>query len=68
MSTKTEAQWSISLDCDCPHCKEFVDLLEYPDFWDGRRLDVGEHHTDRSQNVSVTCPNCGSDFEVDLVY
>jgi len=51
-ATRTIAVWSMSLDCECPSCKEDVDLLRldcecpsckedvdllrYPDFWSGR--------------------------------
>lgn len=62
------AEWRVELNCHCPACKEFVDLLSYTDFWDGRRLDIAESETARSQNVEVVCPECGHDFEVDLVY
>lgn len=66
MSTK--ATWDISLDCECPKCGEYVDLLRAADFWDGRVLDIGEHDTDRSKGVEVLCPECGHEFEVDLEY
>lgn len=62
------ATWSVSLDCDCPACAENVDLLSYPDFWDGRRLEIPEHGTERSSNVSVQCPKCDHEFHVDLSY
>lgn len=65
---KTTATWSIRLNCDCPNCKEYVDLLSYPDFWDGRALEFGEHNTDRSSGVDVVCPECGHAFEVDCEY
>jgi len=64
----TRAIWGINLWADCPACKESVDLLEYEDFWDGRVLDIGEHDTERSKNVEVTCTECYSDFIVDLEY
>lgn len=63
-----EAYWSLSLDCECPHCEEDVDLLEYADFWDGRSLDACEHRTSRSRNVSVVCPLCCHEFTVNLNY
>ncbi|TAN71592.1 MAG: hypothetical protein EPN17_00880 [Methylobacter sp.] len=66
--SRPNATWSLSLDCECPSCGEYVDLLEYPDFWDGRRLDACEHDTERSLGVDVVCPECGHDFEVDLNY
>ncbi|UZW62719.1 hypothetical protein [Lysobacter enzymogenes] len=65
---KTIAIWSFSLDADCPGCGEYVDLLSYADFWDGRALDACEHHTDRSRDVEVICPECGHEFKVDLEY
>ena len=64
----TKATWSISLDCECPVCHEDVNLLDYVDFWDGRRLDPCEHSTERSSNVEVVCPECNGEFFVDLEY
>ena len=65
----TSATWSVSLDCECPHCKEDVDLLAYTDFWDAHRgLEIPEHGTDRSRGMEVTCPECGEDFEVNCEY
>jgi len=63
---KHTATWSVSLDADCPHCGEYVDLLEDPDFFDGRQLDIPEHDTERSRDLDVICPECGEEFEVDL--
>ena len=65
---KIEAAWSISLDCTCPHCKEYVDLLDYCDFWDSRRFGPCENRTPETQGVSVVCPKCTEEFDVDLVY
>ena len=63
------ATWSIALNCDCPACKEFVNLLDYADFWDCHtHLKIAEHGTERSRNVEVNCPDCGHDFIVDLEY
>lgn len=62
------ACWSISLDVECPGCEQDVNLLNYPDFWDGRRLEICETRTDRSRNVEVRCPECDHDFLVDLEY
>lgn len=64
----TTAGWSISLNCDCPKCEEYVDLLDDSDFWDGRGLEVAEHDTERSRDVEVVCPKCGYEFTVDLEY
>jgi hypothetical protein len=68
MPAKTIATWNISLLCRCPRCKLDVDLLDYSDFWDGRKLDIGEHWTKRSNNLEVTCPDCYEDFEVCCEY
>ncbi len=62
------ATWSLSLTCYCPKCLEYVDLLDEPDFWDGRQINVCEHGTDRSKDVEVTCPECNRPFKVDLQY
>ncbi len=58
---KITASWSIHLHVDCPACKEWVDLLDLPDFWDGRSIQAGESQ----QGVEVTCPECGHDFVID---
>lgn len=59
------ATWRASLDCECPACHEDVDLMEAPDFWEGRKgLEIAEHNTPRSTNIGVTCPECGHDFTV----
>lgn len=64
----TSAVWSIELWAECPSCKEDVDLLDDTDFWDGRKLDIGENQTERSFDVEVFCPECGHRFVVDLEY
>ena len=65
---KLEATWSISLDCECPHCKEDVDLFEYCDFWDGVSFQACETMTKATQDVEVHCPKCEKDFTVDFTY
>lgn len=62
------ATWTVELNCVCPNCKEYVDLLDYSDFWDGRKLNVAEHDTPRSKNIDVVCPECGEEFNVDCTY
>ena len=62
------ATWVVELNCDCPACAEHVDLLDYPDFWDGRLLEVPEHGTARSMDVEVVCPECSHEFAVDCEY
>jgi ribosomal protein S27E len=63
------ATWSLSLDVDCPGCKQCVDLLAYPDFWDGRQtLQICEWDTPASRDMRVVCPECGHAFNVNLEY
>jgi len=62
------ATWTVELNCECPKCEQDVDLLRYPDFWDGRTLDVAENCTARSRDVSVCCPECSHEFLVDCEY
>lgn len=60
------ARWIARLECECPACQESVDLLESPDFWDGRgKLEIAEHDTPASTNMPVDCPLCGHLFTVD---
>jgi ribosomal protein S27AE len=59
------AQWRVELDCDCPRCGEAVDLTDVEEFWqDHSNLDIPEHGTERSDNLEVTCPECGHEFAV----
>lgn len=60
------ARWSVYLDSDCPSCGQDVNLLDHPEFWDGRQLDLCENGTERSKNVKVCCPRCSEEFTVDL--
>lgn len=63
------ATWDISLNCDCPKCGEFVDLLRAQDFWcDHERLQAVEHGTEQANNLEVICPECGHEFEVCCEY
>jgi len=66
--SKIIATWNISLNCECPHCHNAVDLLDDPDFFDGRSLQIGEHETPLTTDMDVVCPSCGEDFDVDLEY
>jgi phage FluMu protein Com len=64
------ATWYLELNCHCPECKEFVDLLEADGFWDdrGTSLNVLEHGTPRTKAVEVVCPKCDHEFEVRTEY
>lgn len=66
--SENKATWIIELNTECPNCKEWADLLDYGDFWDGRKLDIAEHGTERSTDVEVICPECNHVFTVDLEY
>lgn len=65
---KTIAFWHYELNCKCPECDKNVNLLDEPDFWDGRSLDACEHGTERTNNLEVACPECGYCFEVCCQY
>jgi len=63
------ATWIISLDCTCPGCNEFVDLLDLEDFWeDHPGLHPPEHSTKRTNDMPVICPECGWEFDVCCEY
>ena len=62
------ATWSVKLNCDCPKCGEWVNLLDYPDFWDGRKLEIPEHNTENSDALDVYCPECEHEFVVRCEY
>jgi len=66
--SENKATWIVELNTECPNCKEWTDLLDYVDFWDGRQLEIAEHGTERSKDVEVFCPGCGHRFTVDLEY
>ena len=56
----TTATWYVSLDCDCPHCKKSVDLLDYAEFWQEHpELNLG-----CKSQIDVVCPECGEEFDV----
>ncbi|MBK8132636.1 MAG: hypothetical protein IPK48_07935 [Gammaproteobacteria bacterium] len=64
------AMWDIALNCDCPKCGEFVDLLREGNFcWDNHeRLQPIENGTDQANDMEVVCPECGHEFEVCCEY
>lgn len=68
MKSNVEATWSVSLNCCCPGCQEDVDLINHPDFWIDRQLEIAECRTERSQDMTVVCPECGHKFTVDCQY
>ena len=68
MGSKVVATWSASLDCECPHCKEDVDLLDYDGFWEGRKIQIAESRTKGTTDMEVVCPNCAKEFLVDCAW
>lgn len=64
--SENKATWSLSLDTECPECKETVNLLDAADFWDGTEFQACESGTPRTKDVEVLCPECDKTFEVDL--
>lgn len=68
MSEPITATWSIELNCECPDCGKFVDLLDYPDFWDGKTIEMAERRTEAADNLDVMCPECGHEFNVKCEY
>lgn len=65
----TVATWRLELTCHCPPCGEYVDLLRYPDFWEGKQaMKACENRTPRTTGMKVHCPECDTTFEVDCRY
>ncbi|WP_156816734.1 hypothetical protein [Desulfovibrio oxyclinae] len=60
-----EATWIVQLLADCPDCGATVDLLDHPEFWDGR---FGLEPGDDVGLEEVVCPECGHEFDVKAVY
>lgn len=64
-----QACWTVELNCECPHCEEYVNLLDDPDFWYiNENLEIAENMTDKSNNLAVHCPKCDQDFVVECIY
>ena len=60
-----QAQWSASLDVNCPKCGEYVDLMEGPEFWEGKD---GLQIAEAVPVLDVYCPKCGHEFTVSTVW
>lgn len=65
ISNKTTADWSISLDLQCPYCNEMFDLVagEWPE-----DVEAMEHGTDRTKGYEVECHGCDQILSVDFTY
>lgn len=65
---KTIATWDISLVCECPECNDIFDIFNEFDIIQVKDIEIGEHGTNKTTNIEITCPECGSEFLVDLGY
>lgn len=66
---KINATWDISLNCNCPECDKYVDLVDLPDFWNFHDcINAGESGTRFSRDVGVICPECNAYFKADFLY
>jgi Zn finger protein HypA/HybF involved in hydrogenase expression len=66
---EVSATWDISLNCYCPKCGEFVDLLREDNFWEHHEwLQPIENGTERANNLKVICPECSNEFKVCCEY
>lgn len=66
--SNVKATWSISLDCTCPSCEHDFDILSGFCMPDGMNLYAGEHGTERTENMKISCPACGHEFLVDCYF
>lgn len=63
----TTAEWSLSLDTQCPKCKHVFDLR--PELVDGALpVEACETNTVATRDYETACPKCGHEFTVDFVY
>jgi hypothetical protein len=62
---KAEAVWAISLDVECPHCDELLDVLRLDDFQDIiHGIQVGESGAD----IEFDCYKCDKTIHAKTVY
>ncbi len=55
--------WTIELNTVCPACGKDIDLLDYADFWGGRKLQPAEE-----ADIEAVCPECGAEFLTKTYY
>ena len=61
---KTDANWSATLDCECPYCDEWVNVaIGLNDFF-GPDQPVGV--LESKKDVPFTCPECKKTFNADV--
>jgi len=63
MTEKLYADWSISLDVECPHCKTDIDLIEHA----GECLESVDPLAQDAE-IEVTCPKCDKEFTCETHY
>lgn len=62
MSRTVAASWSVSLNCDCPFCGEYVDLM-----LDSDQLETVQP-CEADKELEVFCPECGENFTIKTEY
>lgn len=63
----TIAEWSFSLDTQCPQCKHFFDLRQ--ELVDSNSsIDICETDTVATRNYETACPECGHEFTCEFIY
>ena len=62
---KVTVEWSIEVNCTCPHCDHYFDLLSVDgDFWECLTgFEAGESVSD--MNIDWECPECKKEFTID---
>lgn len=68
---KIEATMSISIDCECPYCEEYIDLCTIETINDDSFLlrsvldtSHGRSMGHEDLDVEIDCPECGSPFTI----
>lgn len=63
----TTAEWSLSLDAQCPKCKHIFDLRDELSE-NASPIQVCETDTVATRDYETECPECGHEFTCDFVY
>lgn len=62
---KTNASWRVQLNCHCPNCDYYIDILSEC-FYEGEDLpEVGTSREDH--NIEYECPNCKEAFIIEEI-
>lgn len=59
---KTEADIHLTVMCDCPHCREYINLYSQ---LSGECIDIFKY-AGLKWEIEVSCPECKKRFEVTL--